>query len=60
MKPTKKQLENWLDTLNYWYEHIEDYAERYPDCANMVDKFSKIIDEIFDLTKEQDNESKII
>ena len=48
----KETLEKWLDILNYWFEHIEDYAERYPDMAPMVKKFDKIIDEMYNLTKE--------
>lgn len=49
------KLEDWLDTLNYWYEHIEDYGERYPDMLPMVKKFSDLIDEMFELTKEYRN-----
>lgn len=48
---TKKKIEHWLDVLNYWYEHIEDYAERYPDMKTMVQEFSNVIDELYALSK---------
>jgi hypothetical protein len=45
----KDTLDKWLDVLNYWFEHIEDYAERYPDMAPMVKKFDKMIDEMYNI-----------
>lgn len=45
----KDTLDKWLDILNYWFEHIEDYAERYPDMAPMVKKFDKMIDEMYNI-----------
>ena len=47
----KKTLERWLDVLNYWFEHIEDMGDRYPDMQPMVNKFDKVINEIYNLTK---------
>lgn len=49
---TKSMVERWLDILNYWYEHIEDFGERYPDMKKWVEKFDKTIDEIYNLSKE--------
>lgn len=51
----RNKAENWLDILNYWFEHIEDYKDRYPDMKKEVEKFSKIIDEIYELTKQGAN-----
>lgn len=48
----KSKLDRWLDVLNYWFEHIEDFGERYPNMQNMVDKFSRTIDEMYDYKKE--------
>ena len=42
-----KTLEKWLDILNYWFEHIEDYGVRYPDMEPMVRKFESIIDSLW-------------
>jgi general stress protein 26 len=47
----KKTLERWLDVLNYWFEHIEDMGDRYPDMQPMVNEFDKVINEIYNLTK---------
>ena len=52
---SRNKAENWLDILNYWFEHIEDYQDRYPDMKKEVEKFSKIIDEIYELTKQGAN-----
>ena len=41
----------WLDTLNDCYSHIEDLAERYPDCQEMVEDFSNLIDDMYTLNK---------
>lgn len=49
----KDTLDKWLDILNYWFEHIEDYAERYPDMAPMVKKFDKMIDEMYNIWKQK-------
>ena len=48
---TEKTLERWLDVLNYWFEHIEDMGDRYPDMQPMVNEFDKVINEIYNLTK---------
>ena len=48
----KSRLDKWLDVLNYWFEHIEDFGERYPDMQNMVDEFSRTIDEMYNYMKE--------
>lgn len=47
----KKKTNKWIDVLNYWYEHVEDYGIRYPDMQNMVKKFEKTMDDIYFLTK---------
>lgn len=46
-----KMISEWLDTLNYWYEHIEDYGDRYPDMRPMVKKFDNTINELYRLSK---------
>lgn len=51
-EPLKSKLERWIDVLNYWLEHVEDFGERYPDMKNMVDEFSRTIDEMYDYKKE--------
>jgi hypothetical protein len=50
---SKDTLDKWLDILNYWFEHVEDYAERYPDMAPMVKKFDKMIDEMYNVWKNK-------
>ena len=47
----KKQLQGWLDVLNYWLDHVEDYGTRYPDMKYMVEKFDHMIDEIYNIYK---------
>lgn len=47
----RNMVDRWLDVLNYWFEHIEDMGDRYPDMQPMVNKFDKVIDEIYRLTK---------
>ena len=48
-----EQMERWLDVLNYWFEHIEDYGDRYPVMKPMVQKFSAVIDELYELIQER-------
>lgn len=48
----KSRLDRWLDVLNCWFEHIEEFGERYPDMKDMVDEFDKTIDEMYNLYKE--------
>lgn len=45
----KETLDKWLDILNYWFEHIEEYKERYPDMAEQVEEFDKLIDDMYNL-----------
>lgn len=52
----KSKLDRWIDVLNYWFEHVEDFGERYPDMKNMVDEFSRTIDEMYNYTKELPDE----
>ena len=47
----KTTLEKWLDVLCYWCDCVDEYAERYPDTAQMADKYSKIIDELYSIIK---------
>lgn len=47
----REKLENWLDILNFWFEHIEDYGDRYPDMKPMVKNFERVIDELYTLIK---------
>ena len=47
-KMKNKQMEEWLDVLNYWFEHIEDYGVRYPEMEPMVRKFEAIIDSLYE------------
>lgn len=51
-EPLKSKLDRWIDVLNYWLEYVEDFGERYPDMQNMVDEFSRAIDEMYDYMKE--------
>ena len=53
---SKAKICTWLDTLNYWVDYVEDYGDRYPDVKPMVDKFNKVIDEIYELYKELPDE----
>lgn len=50
-EPLNDKLDRWLDVLNYWFEHVEDYGDRYPDMLPMVKKFDQVINEIYE-TKE--------
>lgn len=52
----KSRLDRWLDVLNYWMEHVEEFAERHPDMKDMVDEFDKTIDEMYNLYKELPDE----
>jgi hypothetical protein len=45
-------LDKTVDILNDCYEHIEDYAERYPDYAPQIKKFDRVIDELYNLIKK--------
>lgn len=45
-------LDAWLDTCNDCYSHIEDLAERYPDCQEMINDFSMLIDDMYELNKK--------
>lgn len=45
-------LDKWLDVLNYWFEHVEDYGDRYPDMADMVEAFDETIEEMYNAYKE--------
>ena len=47
----QEKTNKWIDVLNYWYEHVEDYGIRYPDMHNMVKQFEKTMDDIYFLTK---------
>jgi hypothetical protein len=51
-EPLKDKLNRWLDVLNYWFEHIEEYGDRYPDMKEMVDEFDQTIEEMYNLLKE--------
>ena len=55
-EPLKSKLDRWLDVLNYWFEHIEEFGERYPDMKDMVDEFDKTIDEMYNLYKKLPDE----
>ena len=46
-----KMVDDWLDTLNYWFEHIEDYGDRYPDMKPMVKRFDNVINDIYRMKK---------
>ena len=50
-EPLNDKLDRWLDVLNYWFEHVEDYGDRYPDMLPMVKKFDQVINEMYE-TKE--------
>lgn len=50
-EPLNDKLDRWLDVLNYWFEHVEDYGDRYPDMLSMVKKFDQVINEMYE-TKE--------
>ena len=51
-----KKLDKWLDILNYWYDHVEEFGERYPDMAHKVKEFSKLIDDMYDLSQKEEKE----
>ena len=44
-------VDKWLDVLNYWMEHIEDYGDRYPDMLPMVKNFDQVINDIYRMKK---------
>lgn len=44
-------VDKWLDVLNYWMEHVEDYGDRYPDMLPMVKKFDRVINDIYRMKK---------
>lgn len=58
----KKTLEKWSDVLCYWCDCVEEYGERYPDSARMVEKYNKIIDDLYNLSKteETNHETKYV
>ena len=59
-KDIAEKLDQWLDVLNYWFEHIEEFGERYPDMEPSVREFDKTIDEMYNLMKELKNETTSI
>ena len=48
---TKSMVEKWLDVLNYFDDDVQEAAER-EDNLLMYDKYSEVIDEIYNLSKE--------
>lgn len=51
IKINKKQLEKWLNIMNFWADYIEELSYTYPRTAKKYEKFNEIIAEIYDLTK---------
>ena len=49
----KDTLDKWLDILNYWVDDIEELGDRYPDMLPMVNKYNKMIDEMYNIWKQK-------
>ena len=54
----KETLEKWLDILNYWLDDIQELGERFDSMHKMYVKYDKMIDEMYNLTKENNKENK--
>lgn len=48
----KETLEKWLDILNYWLDDIQELGERFDSMHKMYVEYDKMIDEMYNLTKE--------
>lgn len=48
---TKSMVEKWLDVLNYFDDDVQEAAERENNLP-MYEKYGKVIDEIYNLSKE--------
>ena len=46
-----KMVDEWLDVLNFWCDHIQDLGERYDDLHQMYVKYEKVIDDIYRMKK---------
>lgn len=51
MTITEKQLDKWLNILNYWLDDIKELGERYDSMWNMYKKYDKMIEELYNLKK---------
>lgn len=50
---SKDTLDKWLDILNYWADHIEAMGNRYLNMLPMVNKYDKMIDEMYNIWKNK-------
>lgn len=57
MKINTEKLDKWLDVLNDVYPLVEEFVEMHPYEIKTLNKLDKLIDEIFDLKKEEKNEN---
>lgn len=57
-KKLKKQLNNWLDTITYFDDAIQEYVERYNGNGFMYKKFQRMFNEMYDLIKELNKEEE--
>lgn len=48
----KKKLEKWLDILNYWEDVVQEYAERYDSSYYMYERYSKMIEDMYNEKKK--------
>lgn len=52
-KEIKEKIEKWLNIINYWDEEIQECAERYDSMYKMYEKYEAMIEEMYNLIKEQ-------
>ena len=48
----RNRLDEWLDIVNYWEDEVRDVAERFDDQYPMYVKYSKMIEEMYNLMKD--------
>lgn len=59
MKITTEKLDEWIDILNDVYPLMEEFVDMHPSEQSTLNKLDRLIDEIFDLKKEEKNENII-
>lgn len=58
-KEIAEKLSKWIDIANYWLDDIQDLGERFDTMHQMYMKYDKMIDDMYNLMKELENETQI-
>ena len=56
-KEIAKKLSKWIDIANYWLDDIQELGERFDTMHQMYMKYDKMIDDMYNLMKELENEN---